>query len=75
MLTGRPAHHPPGAAETLAHGYFPNFPSPEENVHTHGNPAVPYKASIFDLAHDRGLTRRFIAAKRSSPSAHAATMR
>jgi hypothetical protein len=63
MLTGRPADHPPGAGETLAHGYFGNFPGPDETVHAQGNPAVPYKASIFDVAHDRGLSTALYSSK------------
>jgi hypothetical protein len=32
-------------------------------LHTDGNPAVPYKASTFDVAHDHGLSTAFFASK------------
>jgi hypothetical protein len=63
MLTGRPATQPSGAPETTHHGYLENFPRPEDIIHTHGNPAVPYKCSIFDVAHDRGLSTAFYSSK------------
>ena len=63
MLTGRPATQPGGAPETTHHGYLENVPGPEETIHSHGNPAVPYKVSIFDVAHDRGLSTAFYSSK------------
>jgi hypothetical protein len=56
MITGRPAIQVEDQPVDLHHGYLSNFPLENETIHTHGNPAVPYKASIFDVVHDRGLS-------------------
>jgi hypothetical protein len=63
MLTGRPVLQPAGMPNTVHHGYTSDVPGPSETVHLNGNPAVPYKASIFDVVHDRGLTTAFYASK------------
>ncbi|HXG46631.1 MAG TPA: alkaline phosphatase family protein, partial [Methylomirabilota bacterium] len=63
MLTGRPVMQPVGYPDTTHHGYNNNFPGAADTFHTHGNPAVPYKASLFDVAHDHGLATAFYASK------------
>lgn len=63
MLTGRPVSQPTGMPNTTHHGYSGDNPGLTETIHANGNPAVPYKASIFDVAHDRGLTTAFYASK------------
>ncbi|HZO86289.1 MAG TPA: alkaline phosphatase family protein [Verrucomicrobiae bacterium] len=55
MLTGRPVSQPAGFPNTVHHGYLLNNPNPSDTFHNSGNPAVPYKSSSFDVAHDRGL--------------------
>jgi hypothetical protein len=56
MITGRPVSQPVGFADTWHHGVTSNSPPITATIHANGNPAVPYKASIFDVAHDRGLS-------------------
>jgi hypothetical protein len=63
MLTSRPVLQPDGMPNTVHHGYASDFPGATETIHLNGNPAVPYKASIFDVTHDRGLTTAFYASK------------
>jgi hypothetical protein len=63
MLTGRPVLQPTGMPNTTHHGYTSDVPAASDTVHAQGNPAVPYKASIFDVAHDRGLSTAFYASK------------
>ena len=63
MFTGRPVHQPAGFPDTVHHGYDNNFPATNHTFHTHGNPNVPYKASVFDVVHDHGLTTAFFAGK------------
>jgi hypothetical protein len=55
MISGRPVKQP-ADDPTLHHGYLNNGqPRPTDMLHT-VNPAVPYIASTFDVAHDRGLS-------------------
>jgi hypothetical protein len=63
MFTGRPVLQPAGMPNTTHHGYNNNFPGFADTIHTHGNPHVPYKASMFDVAHDYGLSTAFFAGK------------
>lgn len=63
MLTGRPVSQPTGMPNIIHHGYTSDNPGSTETIHAQGNPAVPYKASIFDVAHDRGLSTAFYASK------------
>jgi hypothetical protein len=54
MITGRPVNQPAGLPSTWHHGFSSNFPTTTDTVHANGNPAVPYKHSVFDVVHDRG---------------------
>lgn len=65
ILTGRPVSQQPVAVPFSApHGYSANYdPGPPWTLHTLGNPAVPYKASILDVIHDHGLPTAFFAGK------------
>jgi hypothetical protein len=56
MFTARPVSQPAGMANDIHHGYSNNFPGANDTFHNFGNLNVPYKASFFDVAHDRGLT-------------------
>lgn len=56
MLTGRPVQAPQGLPASTPHGVTANAPGPAETVHNSGLNAGVYKASIFDVAHDRGLS-------------------
>ncbi|MES2924401.1 MAG: alkaline phosphatase [Verrucomicrobiota bacterium] len=56
MVTSRPALQPAGFPDTVHHGYTENGYVPGDNIQNAGNPAVPYKAGIFDVVHDRGLS-------------------
>ena len=58
MLTARPAAQPEGLPDTVHHGYSQIVPASTDTFHNAGNPAVPYKASLFDVAHDHGDRRR-----------------
>ena len=81
MFTGRPVDQPPGWANTTQHGVHTDSDSPTKTIHdpSVGNPNVPYKASVFDVAHDNGLSTAFYYTKaslkifvRSWDSAHGA---
>jgi hypothetical protein len=63
MFTGRPVRQPAGEAGTIHHGYDNNFPTALETLHNSGNTSVPYKSSMFDVAHDYGRTTAFYAGK------------
>ena len=56
MFTGRPALQPAGFPNTTHHGCLNNSPGPEETYHNSGNLNVSYKASLFDVIHDHGLS-------------------
>jgi hypothetical protein len=57
MLTGRPVSMPAGQPNTTYHGYVNNgTPTPTATLHNSGNVNVSYIASVFDVAHDHGLT-------------------
>jgi hypothetical protein len=55
MLTGRPVRRPEGSAAGVQHGVVSDAPDLVETVHNSGLAAGSYKASIFDVVHDRGL--------------------
>ncbi|HKQ39538.1 MAG TPA: alkaline phosphatase family protein [Verrucomicrobiae bacterium] len=63
MFTGRPVFQPAGLPNTTHHGYNNNFPTATETLHNSGNTNVPYKSSMFDVAHDYGRTTAFYAGK------------
>lgn len=63
MFTARPVLQPAGFPNTTHHGYNNNFPTASETIHNSGNLNVPYKFSMFDVAHDYGLTTAFYAGK------------
>jgi hypothetical protein len=63
MFTARPVFRPAGFPSTTHHGYNNNFPTATETLHSAGNPEVPYKSSMFDVAHDYGRTTAFYAGK------------
>jgi predicted AlkP superfamily pyrophosphatase or phosphodiesterase len=63
VLTGRPVSQPAGQPNTVHHGYSSNFPGPTHTIHADGNDNVPYKASVFDVAHDNGLRTALYASK------------
>lgn len=63
MFTARPVLQPVGLPATTHHGYNNNFPLPDDTFHANGNPAVAYKASFFDVAHDYGLTTALYVSK------------
>ncbi|MBW2229464.1 MAG: M20/M25/M40 family metallo-hydrolase [Deltaproteobacteria bacterium] len=64
MLTGRPVLQPAGQANTAHHGYTDNGePDPSWTLHNQGNPNLSYVASLFDVAHDNGLTTGLYASK------------
>jgi hypothetical protein len=57
MVTGRPVLEPiPGGGSR--HGYTSNFPLPTDTIHGGSTPPSPanYKASVFDVVHDHGLS-------------------
>jgi hypothetical protein len=56
ILTGRPVRQPAGLPKTVQHGVTSDDPATTETVHNSGLNAGVYKASIFDMLHDRGLT-------------------
>jgi hypothetical protein len=63
MFTARPVFQPADQADTVHHGYNNNFPNATDTIHNSGNLNVPYKASMFDVAHDYGRTTAFYAGK------------
>jgi hypothetical protein len=64
MITGRPVSQPAGMPNTIHHGYTDNgTPLPTWTLHNQGNLNVPYKASVFDVAHDAGLSTALYASK------------
>ena len=63
MFTGRPVLQPSGLPNTTQHGYTSDFPGSTDTFHNSGNLNVPYKASMFDVAHDYGRTTAFYAGK------------
>jgi hypothetical protein len=63
ILTGRPVSQPAGQPNTVHHGYSSNFPAANHTLHANGNPNVPYKSSVFDVAHDNGLRTALYASK------------
>ncbi len=64
VLTGRPVTAVPGLPADTHHGYTGNaVPAATETLHTAGNPALDYVASMYDVAHDRGYTTCLFASK------------
>lgn len=63
MFTGRPVLRPSDQPNTVHHGYNNNFPAAADTLHNSGNTNVPYKASMFDVAHDYGRSTAFYAGK------------
>jgi hypothetical protein len=63
MFTGRPALQPTGHPNTVHHGCINNSPFPTDTYHNSGNPNVDYMASVFDVAHDHGLSAALYAGK------------
>ena len=60
MLTGRPVTTSGGAALSATHGVTSDAPLTSDTIHVYsGSSGVnsgPYKASVFDVVHDRGLS-------------------
>jgi hypothetical protein len=63
MFTGRPSLQPAGYPNTVHHGCINNAPFPTDTYHNSGNPNVDYMASVFDVAHDHGLSTALYAGK------------
>jgi hypothetical protein len=64
QITGRPVTRPAGQANTVHHGYTRNStPGRKDTLHNSGNPNVSYIASVFDVAHDHGLSTALYASK------------
>lgn len=63
MFTGRPALQPAGFPNNIHHGCINNAPFPTDTYHNSGNPNVEYMASVFDVAHDHGLSTALYAGK------------
>jgi hypothetical protein len=64
MLTGRPVLQVAGMSNTVHHGYTHNtYPPESETLHNAGNPNLSYIASVFDVAHDAGLSTAMFASK------------
>jgi hypothetical protein len=63
ILTGRPVTQPARQGVEVPHGYVLNSPDFGHTIHTHGNPAVTYFSSTFDVVHDHGLTTSFFVGK------------
>lgn len=64
VLTGRPVTAVPGLPADTHHGYTANaVPAATETLHSAGNPALDYIASMYDVAHDRGYNTCLFASK------------
>lgn len=65
ILTGRPIlQQPTNVPFSAPHGLTMNYdPGPPFTLHSLGNLDVTCKASVFDVAHDRGLVTAFFAGK------------
>ncbi|MCI0333021.1 MAG: alkaline phosphatase family protein [Planctomycetes bacterium] len=64
MFTGRPVAQPEGMPNTVHHGWSMNkAPGRGGTLHNQGNPNLKYVASVFDVAHDAGLSTGLYAAK------------
>ncbi|MDB6031905.1 MAG: hypothetical protein JWM16_2243 [Verrucomicrobiales bacterium] len=63
MFTGRPVLRPEGQPATVEHGYTLDDTPSGFTVHKNGNTNVSYKASVFDVVHDRGGKTGFLAGK------------
>lgn len=64
MITGRPVAQPEGMPNTTQHGWMENSGGERgSTLHTHGNPALNYIASVFDVVHDAGLSTALYASK------------
>jgi hypothetical protein len=65
ILTGRPVSQQPlGVPYSAPHGFSANYdPGPPWTLHNYANGSVPYKASVFDVVHDHGLSTAFFAGK------------
>ena len=80
MLAGRPVLQPATQPNTVHHGYTANGdPGPGVTLHNSGNPNLSYVASVFDVAHDAGLSTalyasksKFVLYERSYDAAHGA---
>ncbi len=80
MLTGRPVLQPAAQPNTVHHGYTDNSdPGATVTLHNSGNPNLSYVASVFDVAHDAGLSTalyvsksKFVLYDRSYDAAHGA---
>lgn len=65
MLTGRPSEQPAGQPNTVHHGYTSDKdPGSGVTLHNSGNPHLSYVASVFDVAHDNGLSTALFASKK-----------
>lgn len=63
MLTGRPVLAPAGQDATVPHDWVDNTdPPPDVTLHSNQK-AVDYIHSVFDVAHDHGLTTTLLATK------------
>ncbi|MBI5386580.1 MAG: alkaline phosphatase family protein [Verrucomicrobia bacterium] len=64
MFTARPVLQPEGWPATAPHGI--TYDSDVGlTLHNSGNLSVPYKASVFDVAHDAGRSTAFLYSKQS----------
>jgi len=64
QLTSRPVNQPDGWVNTTHHGV--TFTGDNgRTIHDSGNTLVPYKASVFDVVHDHGLSTAFLYTKDS----------
>lgn len=67
IFTGRPVDQPAGWDNTTYHGLHTDSDAAGRTVHAAdvSNPNVPYKMSVFDVAHDNGLSTAFLYSKAS----------